>query len=166
MIRNVFNLKTSLPTMNKEVTILFGTTTGNAEDCAKQTAKKAATLGFIPRLENMATFQPQQLKAAGLVLLVVSTWGDGEPPDDAIPFWEAMGSLAPGALNGFGFGVLALGDLGYAEFCGFGRNLDAKLEQLGATRLCDRIECDVDYAENLEVWLERLPYILAVAVMR
>ena len=152
--------------MNKEVTMLFGTTTGNAEECAKRTATKAAALGFPPRLENLATFKPRQLKEAGLVLAVVSTWGDGEPPDDAIPFWEAMGTLAPGALNGVDFGVLALGDLSYAEFCGFGRALDAKLEQLGATRLCDRIECDVDYEENLEMWLERLPYILAVAVMR
>ncbi|SDT87353.1 sulfite reductase (NADPH) flavoprotein alpha-component [Verrucomicrobium sp. GAS474] len=152
--------------MSKEVTILFGTTTGNAEDCAKKTAEKAASLGFLPRLENMAGFTPEKLKAAGLVLIVTSTWGDGEPPDDAIPFWDKMAFLTPGSLNGVGYGVLALGDSSYEQFCGFGRIFDEKMERLGATRLCDRIECDVDYSEPLEVWLERLPYILAVAVMR
>ena len=152
--------------MNKDVTILFGTTTGNAEECAQKTARKAAALGFVPHLENMASFPPAKLKEAGLVFCIVSTWGDGEPPDDAIPFWDEMAFLTPGALNGVGYGVLALGDSGYEQFCGFGRIVDEKFERLGATRLCDRIECDVDYTEPLEVWLERLPYILAVAVMR
>ncbi|HEY8967247.1 MAG TPA: flavodoxin family protein, partial [Candidatus Methylacidiphilales bacterium] len=118
--------------MSKEVTILFGTTTGNAEECAKKTAQKAAALGFVPKVENMANTAPEQLKEAGLVLFVVSTWGDGEPPDDAVPFWDRMAFLAPGSLNGVGYGVLALGDTAYEQFCGFGRALDEKLERLSA----------------------------------
>jgi sulfite reductase alpha subunit-like flavoprotein len=138
--------------MNDELLILFATTTGNAEDCAKSTATKAKEAGFKVRTVNMYDLKPAKLKDEKLFLAVVSTWGDGEPPDDAVPFWDDLQELEEGSLSGAAFAVFGLGDHDYDDFCGFAKKLDAEFERLGATRVLDRVDADTSFEEPLETW--------------
>lgn len=94
------------------------------------------------------------LKQASCVLMVVSTYGDGEPPDDAAPFWEEVVRGHGVDLRGLRFSVLALGDATFDRFCGCGRDFDAALERQGATRLYPRVDCDVDYDEQAQQWFD------------
>jgi len=133
--------------------ILFATMTGNAEDAAEMIAKRLKKQGHEPTVANIEKHSPSSLLDRGQpVLFVVSTWGEGEPPDEAIEFWETLESLDSGALGGLRYAVYALGDSSYDEFCGFGRNLDAALGQKGGVRIVERAECDCDYDEFVESW--------------
>lgn len=138
------------------LTILFATTTGNAEDCAGRTAKKLEAAGHAPHLSNLRDYSPDKLRQCGIVLLIASTWGDGEPPDDAVPFWEALQNLSSGALIGVNFAVLALGDSSYEQFCGFGRQCDEAFERLGGQRLHPRLDCDNNHEELIDGWIDQI----------
>lgn len=139
--------------MSPALTILFATMTGNAEDCALRAAKKLQSLGYAPRVVNMRDASADELANAEAVLVVASTWGDGEPPDDAIPYWEKIRKLSPGALGRVRFAVLALGDRAYEQFCGFGRECDETFERLGAARFHPRLDCDMDHEDQLDGWI-------------
>ncbi|WAC19933.1 flavodoxin domain-containing protein [Luteolibacter sp. SL250] len=133
--------------------VLFATMTGNAEDAAENIAKRLRKSGHDVSVANIEKHTPQSLPARGEpVLFVVSTWGDGEPPDEAIDFFGDLEGLASGDLDGLLYSVYALGDSGYDEFCGFGRKLDAGLEAKGAVRIAARAEADIDYEEFIEDW--------------
>lgn len=142
--------------MRNPLTILFATMTGNAEECALRIAGQVAIHGYDVAVHNLATYSAERLSSERQVLLVVSTWGEGEPPDDAIDFWDGMNALPPGSLEGLRFAVYALGDTAYDEFCGFGRNCDQLLESLGANRITPRVDCDVDWGEPLAAWIDGL----------
>ena len=133
--------------------ILFATMTGNAEDAAERIAKRLKKSGHEPVVANIEKHTPQSLVGRGQpVLFVVSTWGEGEPPDEALEFWETLENLDGGALDGLRFAVYALGDSSYDEFCGFGRNLETALGQKGGVRIAERAECDCDHEEFIESW--------------
>ncbi|MBX3740632.1 MAG: flavodoxin domain-containing protein [Akkermansiaceae bacterium] len=133
--------------------VLFATMTGNAEDAAENIAKRLRKSGHDVSVANIEKHTPQGLPARGEpVLFVVSTWGDGEPPDEAIDFFADLEGLSAGDLDGLLYSVYALGDSGYDEFCGFGRKLDAELEAKGAVRIAARAEADIDYEEFIEDW--------------
>lgn len=133
--------------------ILFATMTGNAEDAAEAIAKRLKKLGHEPTVANIEKHTPESLLTRGQpVLFVVSTWGDGEPPDEALEFWETLEKLDGGPLEGLRFAIYALGDSSYDEFCGFGRNLERELTNKGGVRIADRAECDCDYDEFIESW--------------
>ena len=87
------------------------------------------------------------------ILIITSTWGEGEMPDNAELFWQSLSASDMPKLPGMKFGVLALGDTGYDEFCQAGKLIDMRLEQLGATRLVDRVDCDVDFEDMAEEWI-------------
>lgn len=142
--------------MNNDLTVLFATTTGNAEECAQQAAKRLTHLGFQTKTVNMKKYSTDELVREGLLLIVVSTWGDGEPPDDALPFWEKVLKLRLASLAGIRYSVLALGDSSYERFCQFGREFDIHMEKLGAIPIASRVECDGDYQEPLETWLQQV----------
>jgi sulfite reductase (NADPH) flavoprotein alpha-component len=142
--------------MNNEPLILFGTTTGNAEECATRVAARIAVSGAKPRLANMNSYAAAALAAESSVLVVVSTWGDGEPPDDALGFYEGLRKLAPGSLKHLRFAVFGLGDTGYENFCGCGKMSEHLLAGLGATALLPRVDADVDYEDNLVAWTSKL----------
>jgi sulfite reductase (NADPH) flavoprotein alpha-component len=102
----------------------------------------------------MAHCQPHVLTQANCVLIVASTYGNGEPPDDAAPFWKAIVHGNGHDLRGVKFSVLALGNTTYDHFCKCGRELDAALERHGATRLYPRIDCDVEYDVPARRWMD------------
>ena len=102
----------------------------------------------------MAHCQPDVLTQANCVLMVVSTYGDGEPPDDALPFWEAVVHGNGLDLSGVKYSVLALGNTTYDHFCKCGREFDAALERHGASRIYPRVDCDVDYDAPAQHWLD------------
>ncbi|MBB3111005.1 sulfite reductase (NADPH) flavoprotein alpha-component [Paenibacillus phyllosphaerae] len=142
------------PAASKEVTILFGSQSGNAHGLAKKTAKTLEASGFQVTLSSMSDFKTNQLKKVEQLLVVVSTHGEGEPPDNAISFHEfLLGKRAP-KLDGLRYSVLSLGDSSYELFCKTGQDFDKRLEELGAVRLFDRVDCDVDFDEPAAQWLQ------------
>ncbi|MEM7521312.1 MAG: sulfite reductase flavoprotein subunit alpha [Pseudomonadota bacterium] len=133
--------------------ILFGTQTGTAEMVATDAADKARAKGFTPRVAEMDEIEMPQLAAMENLLVVVSTYGEGEMPDNAHQFWDALTASTAPRLEALNFGVLALGDTSYEHFCQAGKLVDTRLEQLGAKRMLDRVDCDVDYEDVAEAWL-------------
>ncbi|WP_269526544.1 assimilatory sulfite reductase (NADPH) flavoprotein subunit [Coraliomargarita parva] len=135
-----------------ELTVLYGSESGNAEALADQTAKAAESAGFKSTVLNMADVTPAKLKGLKNLLVLVSTWGEGDPPENATDFHEAF--MADGApkLDGLHFSVLGLGDTSYEHFCKMGQDFDTRLESLGATRIFDRQDCDVDYDDDYAAW--------------
>lgn len=135
------------------LSILFGSQTGNAENLAKRIAKEAGKRGFAPTLHDLANYPTAQLASEERLLIVTSTYGDGEPPDNAKAFWNFLsGSDAP-KLSQARFSICALGDSNYPKFCGFGKDVDLRLESLGAQRVHPRADCDVDFEEPFAKWL-------------
>ncbi len=133
--------------------ILFATMTGNAEDAAEDIAKRLRKCGHQVAVHNIEKHSPEDLPGRNEpVLFVASTWGDGEPPDEAVDFFNELQTLSAGALEGMPYAVYALGDSSYEEFCGFGRKLDLELEAKGAVRIAARAEADIDYEEFIEDW--------------
>lgn len=137
------------------LTVLFGSQTGNAEGVAEQAAERARAWGLDVELKDMASFGKQDLKQATRLMAVVSTQGDGDPPDSALGFYELLaGRKAPRLSDEHRFAVFGLGDASYEYFCESGKVLDSRLEALGAQRLCARVDADVDYEEAATQWID------------
>ncbi|MCC6281323.1 MAG: assimilatory sulfite reductase (NADPH) flavoprotein subunit [Saprospiraceae bacterium] len=144
-----------------QVTVLYGSQTGNSKKVAQQLSAKVKERGFQVVVADLNDYQAKNLKSEKIVLLVISTQGEGEPPVAAEEFHKwLLGTRAP-QLDGVQFAVCALGDRSYLQFCQTGKEIDARFEVLGAKRLADRVDCDVDYEEAVEGWmvnvLEKLP---------
>ena len=138
----------------RPLTILFGSQTGNAEALAKKTATAAGKRGFAPAIIEMSQYAKESLKSETNLLLITSTYGDGDPPDNAAAFWEFLKSEQAPAVPQLRFSVLALGDSSYEKFCQCGKHFDQRLGELGAQRVCPRVDCDVDYEEPFRKWHE------------
>ena len=138
----------------KEVTILYGSQTGNAKGLAKKAEKALEANGFHVTVSSMSDFKPNNLKKIQNLLIVVSTHGEGDPPDNALTFHEFVHSKRAPKLADLNFSVLALGDSSYEFFCQTGKEIDHRLEELGGTRLYPRFDCDVDYDEPAAEWLQ------------
>ena len=141
--------------MSNELTILYGTETGNAEDLANRTLEKAKKLGLQATIENIADISVDKLKEYQQVLIVISTWGDGDPPSEAVDFCEAVEEGQLPELPRLRYTVLALGDRDYEDFCGCGRKVDEGLAKAGAKAYMKREELDVDFEDTYEPWAER-----------
>ncbi len=143
------------------LTVLFGSQTGNSEALARQLAAESRARGLEVDLHSLADYKPAALKREKLVTFVVSTHGEGDPPDDAELFREFLLSDRAPKLAGLKFSVLALGDSSYVNFCRTGREFDQRLRELGAEPVLPVVECDVDYADVAAAWrrelLEQLP---------
>ncbi|MBK5441676.1 MULTISPECIES: assimilatory sulfite reductase (NADPH) flavoprotein subunit [Peribacillus] len=141
-------------TISKEVTILYGSQTGNAQGLAENAARKLEGNGFQVTISSMSDFKVNNLKKVQNLLIAVSTHGEGDPPDNTLSFHEFLhGRRAPN-LGDLRFSVLALGDSSYEFFCETGIQFDKRLEELGGTRLFPRMDCDLDYDEPAAEWLE------------
>ena len=137
----------------KPIDIIYGTQTGNAEGLAEDAATLARSKGFAPRVAEMDDVEMDHLAAMQNLIVVVSTYGEGEMPDNAHQFWEALSASTAPRLEQLHYGVLALGDTSYEEFCQAGKLVDTRLEQLGAKRLAPRVDCDVDFEDVAEAWI-------------
>ncbi|MED1470619.1 assimilatory sulfite reductase (NADPH) flavoprotein subunit [Bacillus salipaludis] len=140
--------------VSKDVTILYGSQSGNAKGLANKAAKTLEGNGYLVTLSSMSDYKPNNLKKVQNLLIVVSTHGEGDPPDNAMTFHEFLHSKRAPKLEGLQFSVLALGDSSYEFFCQTGKQFDDRLEELGGTRLYPRFDCDVDFEEPAAEWLE------------
>ena len=139
-----------------KLTILYGSQTGNGEALAGELARQAAAKGFTAAATSLADYKPANLKRESLVTFVISTHGEGDPPDDAELFHEFLMSKKAPKLPGLKYSVLALGDSSYVNFCETGREFDARLSELGAERFEPLVECDLDYEDAASGWSERV----------
>lgn len=140
---------------SQPVTVLYGTESGNSEALAGQLAKQAKQKGYKPQLLNMADATIANIKDAQRLLVVVSTWGDGEPPESSEAFYNEL-MEADIALDNVEFSVCALGDTSYDLFCQTGKDVDARLEKLGAKRVVDRVDCDLEFDEPFSNWSQSI----------
>lgn len=135
-----------------KLTVLYGTESGNSEVLADRAVKEGKKRGFKAVMRNMADIKPRDLEKVENLLVVVSTWGDGEPPETAIGFFNEL-MEADLKLGGVRFSLCALGDTSYEKFCQTGKDIDGRLEVLGAIRVLGRVDCDVDYEDAFAGWL-------------
>jgi sulfite reductase (NADPH) flavoprotein alpha-component len=146
--------RNSQPAALQPLTILFGSQTGTAESLAKKAAKEAGKRGFAATILDMAQTDVTKLAAEKNILIITSTYGDGEPPDNAKALHTALKAAGDRPLTAVRFSICALGDTNYVQFCQCGKDLDAWLERLGATRISPRVDCDLDYEEAFTKWLD------------
>ena len=148
------------PVAGEQITILYGGKSGNSAYIANETGKCLQRSGRRSRVVNMASYNMDQLKSESFVLIVVSTHGEGEPPPAASRFFRRLFSEQPD-LYGVGYAVCALGDSSYEHFCKAGKDIDHRLSDLGAKRICSRADCDLDFGTAASGWissvLRRLP---------
>jgi sulfite reductase (NADPH) flavoprotein alpha-component len=140
--------------MRTDIAILYATMTGNARECAERTATALRKAGFTARVHDLGRYDPRDLLTESTVLLAISTWGEGEPPDDGIAFYDYVKDLEETALGNLRFAVFALGDTSYDNFCQCGRDLDRMFAERGASRLLACVDNDVDFEESLAGWQE------------
>ncbi|SEB21107.1 sulfite reductase (NADPH) flavoprotein alpha-component [Thalassobacillus cyri] len=138
----------------REVTVLFGSQTGNGQGLADELTKKLEERDFTVTLSSMDDFKPKSIKDAEDVLVIASTHGEGDPPDNALSFYEFLHSKRAPKLQNVRFSVLSLGDSSYEYFCQTGKDFDKRLEELGAERIHPRVDCDVDFEDPAEEWFE------------
>jgi sulfite reductase (NADPH) flavoprotein alpha-component len=138
--------------VNKTLTILFASQTGNAKGVAKQLSESASVLGINVNLKNIADYKVKSLKSESHLLIVASTNGEGEPPDDALSFHEYLSSKKASKLPNLSYSVLSLGDTSYEFFCQTGKDFDERLQALGAKQITPRVDCDLDYDDQVKAW--------------
>lgn len=146
------------------VTLLFGSQTGNAESLAKKFVKLLKKSGFEPDIHDLAAYDRSRITKEKNLLVITSTYGDGEPPDNAADFYHWILSDAAPRLDGVNFSVLALGDTSYPDFCKCGIDFDTRFESLGATRVFKRIDSDVDTDAPFAEWTAGVMAALAPSI--
>lgn len=143
-----------------EVTVLYGTDTGNSQGLAENMGKQLEQDNFVVTVSSLEDFKPKNLKTLKNLLIVTSTDGEGDPPDNAISFYDFLhGPKAP-KLEDLRFSVLSLGDSSYEFFCKTGIDFDKRLEALGGERFYQRVDCDLDFEQPAEEWFSGVLAIL------
>lgn len=138
------------------LTILYGSQTGNSRGIASQLAQQARANGYAVNLSAMGEYNVRSLKQEQLLVVIVSTQGEGDAPDDAIELHKFLASKRAPKLEQLHYAVLALGDSSYEFFCQTGKDFDERLAALGAKPLLPRVDCDVDYQQLSEQWQQQL----------
>ncbi|MEO0795707.1 MAG: flavodoxin domain-containing protein [Verrucomicrobiota bacterium] len=136
------------------IDIIYGTVTGNAQDLAEKLSDRCDQISIPCTLTAAEDWDNERFKQPNRrTVLIFSTWGDGEPPDDAIEFCENIYDKKVD-VHQLQYVVVALGDSAYDDFCGCGRRLDESLSAAGATKIMDRVELDVDFDDDFDAWME------------
>lgn len=136
----------------RTLTILYGTETGNAAELAKALAASAKESGLAAEAVDMANYKTRRLGEEQDLLVIVSTYGEGDPPQPSVGFFEFLEGRRAPRLESLRFAVLALGDSTYEFYCEAGKRIDRRLEELGGQRLAPRVDCDVDYDDAAAAW--------------
>lgn len=140
----------------RDITVLYGSETGNAQSLAELLDQRLTENGYTVTLSSMDAFKTKELKKVEDLFIVSATHGEGDPPDNAITFHEFLHSRKAPKLEGVRYSVLALGDESYEFFCQTGKDFDARLAELGGERLTDRVDCDLDFDEPAENWMQNV----------
>ena len=140
--------------MSTKMLILYGTETGNSELLAMDAEKLAKNNQFDVTVNGMDEIGLEEIQEHKNVIIVCSTWGDGEQPDNAVDLYEATVDSDDNCLEGINFAVLALGDTAFDLFCEAGIQWDEIFEAKGGNRINNRIDCDTDYEDDAEQWIE------------
>ncbi len=141
--------------------VLYGSQTGNAESVAREVATAAKARGLTPIVKSMDEVELSALTTIDYLLIVTSTYGEGEMPDNAELLWQAVSSESAPRLTHCRYSVLALGDTGYDLFCQAGIDWDQRLSELGANRISPLVLCDVDFEANAEQWIDTVIPLMA-----
>ncbi len=146
------NPETSLNTVH----VFYGTQTGNAETLCQDIASSAASFGLQADMRALDDVEIDGLPKMDRILIICSTYGEGEMPDNAEIFWDGLRAADAPRLENTHFAVLALGDTSYDFYCEAGKLLDLRFEQLGAKRIAARVDCDIDYEDVAATWIETI----------
>ena len=146
-------LQTAAPTVSRRVLVLSASQTGNARSVAESLHAKLQAADVEARLSSAGDFKSKTLPDEDIVLLVTSTQGEGEPPEEALPLYKFIYGKKKPDLNKLTFAVLGLGDSSYPNFCQAGKDFDAKFAELGAGRLNDLGICDLEFQANADAWV-------------
>ena len=146
-------LQAAAPTVSRRVLVLSASQTGNARSVAESLHAKLQAAGVEARLSSAGDFKSKTLPDEDIVLLVTSTQGEGEPPEEALPLYKFIYGKKKPDLGKLTFAVLGLGDSSYPNFCQAGKDFDAKFAELGAGRLNDLGICDLEFQANADAWV-------------
>ncbi|MFK5924545.1 MAG: flavodoxin domain-containing protein [Verrucomicrobiota bacterium] len=144
----------SAPAEATPITILWGSQTGTSETLANKFAKLGKKSGLAPTVIDLADFPHEQLVEESHLIIITSTYGDGEPPDNAANFHQFLHSDSAPKLESLNYSVLAIGDSSYPDFCKCGIEIDERLQKLGAKKMFNRIDCDVDFEDEFATWTQ------------
>jgi sulfite reductase (NADPH) flavoprotein alpha-component len=144
------------PPPSLKIAVLYGSQSGTAEGLARKITKELKSRGHVPTLASLEGYTPAALMSESYAILIASTYGEGEAPESARPFYEELCLQHFPCAQNLNYAVLALGDSSYEHFCKFGIDLDNKLASLAANRICDRIDCDIDLDSAFTQWKSTL----------
>lgn len=149
------------PEIFANLTILYGSETGHSHELAEKLAEKAANKNISAKVVNMYDYDPKQIAGEENVAIIVSTHGEGDPPDMAAGFYKFITGKRSLKLDKLNYAVLALGDKSYKNFCKTGEDIDVAIKSQGAFRLTPLVKCDVDYEVSAEIWMNN--FLLNIA---